>query len=218
MKANNLHFDGPNLENADGEIHAFLALLSRDSPTLVPCFYCCKLHDVKTTPDESAAWSPQTARSCVRADLDLGVWNFLVAGLGFTLIQYAMKLHRSGRDCSPYLDALKRSTRKHFYRTNSIAYVTHEARIDPSEEVVIMRSQCWVLMPRSHIMNNSAINAATNYAEITLCSHHKMYDPDMRAKICCRMTHPDSHVLCGNCGRFLKCSSCETEIHLGFEE
>ena len=226
IKAKNLHFEHPNLDNVRGEIHDFLELLCRGLPDHIPCFYCHKAHRVSLKPRDSNIH--EEILSCLRADEQFGVWDRLHPDVGFTHLQYAMKLHTTGRDPTPYLGLLQRSDRTHSYTTKNICYVVSEARIDPVRREVIVRSQCWIVMPRAFLwgINEKRMENAfrTGCDSFEVCFHHDLTNSNELMRIVsCKIQHGRYGQLihCWKCvgyGDFQKCTRCETEVHLEYRE
>lgn len=222
IKADNLHFDHPNINRIHGEIHDFLTLLARDLPNQIPCFYCCKVHTVPLKiPAEYSILDGK--KECLRADKELGTFKVLDTRFSFTQLQYAMKLHTTSRDASAYLSQLQRTNRIHSYYTENISYVVSEARINSISHEIIFRSQCWVIMPCDYLDDKARLKSAivSGCHNFRICSHHGMYSESLLEKIACKFQHakdPLCRTRCLGCESFWKCRNCELDVHVEFRE
>jgi hypothetical protein len=102
--------DGDELDT----MQEYIALLERDLPNHLACFYCGKLHSIKKAPSYRRSsnycgrWDIIEAPQCWRADLHLATFSYIHWDFSYIVFQMVMKRYRQGLDFTGLLHLLNK--------------------------------------------------------------------------------------------------------------
>ncbi|KAH8676495.1 hypothetical protein BGZ60DRAFT_402737 [Tricladium varicosporioides] len=140
----------------------FLTLLARDLPNHVPCYYCKKLHAIKTaqqhiffTYRHDTPWLP-----CWNANYSFTFFH-LHKNFSFTVFQMAMKRYRQGLNYSELLNLL--SYKETHYQDGYVKHYTALGRV--AHGSMIVREQKIVMVPLAKSRLIQGIQ------QVTVCPH-----------------------------------------------
>ncbi len=96
----------------------FLALLERDLPNYISCYYCKKLHGINKAYRHTYYNRRFLGRNrwltCWKADSEFMTYIYIHERFSFTIFQMTMKLYRQGLDYSKLLNLLSYKTKTNF--------------------------------------------------------------------------------------------------------
>jgi hypothetical protein len=203
----------PALTPPQQEREDFLAMLDRDSLSLIYCYYCKKLHDPKKTL-RTPNWhhvSPDNQRRCEVAEAR-PTHHWVHKDFNFSRMQMLMKRHKRGLDCNTELAALSKTCTTH--RLGYTRQATTEAMIRDGK--LMMRIQHWVMVP---YMENTQPETPELF-KVDICPHVYTYGTtafpqEFDYMIACKRSHylkPDAH--CILCSGLRKCDKFCTEFQI----
>jgi hypothetical protein len=102
---------GTRRDNKGFDSFELLALLERDLPNHLACYYCRKFHEMK----HAERYIYYFGNPCWIANLRLSVMWYIHWDFSFVVFQMVMKRHRQGADCSSLLDLLSWKERSYAY-------------------------------------------------------------------------------------------------------
>jgi len=184
----------------------FLLLLQKDLAwgKTIFCYHCHKLHDPERT--DTSRWSADDALSCSQVDLSS---RFFHDGFNFSRVQYAMQLHRAGRDAASALSRLSSSLTKHTHEYTYHHDVT--ARIVANR--LYVKQQHW-------ITQRAKLGESLSIPPLLVCDHHwRFQDLPPRGNLC-ELFHRSQNIYCIEEGwRVLHtCCRCQTEFQCEVRE
>jgi hypothetical protein len=140
--------DGDELET----MREYLALLERDLPNHLACFYCSKLHSIKEarsyrrSSNYRCRWNGTGPPQCWEADLHLGTFSYIHWDFSYIVFQMAMKRYRQGLDFTGLLRLLckrvvTQTQREYTHQTSAQARIVAGRLLVRTQEIFVYSAQ-----------------------------------------------------------------------------